>query len=144
MNKFGNHTESGFGGDERILHLVRPGEQFGISAEGVGQGQENSCCTPDELPIDVEETKESLKSRTVLRSGELLNGGSVFLERSGAGGRNLVTQKLEVGGGEHTLLQVDCETMLPAEEEDVPEMSCMSRGVWRKNEDIVQIDETER
>ena len=75
--------------------------------------------------VEIDHTKESLKSRFIQRRRKVSNGGGVLLERMEAGTGEAMAKELCPGNGKLTLAQANCQAMDTAQLQEILEMMNM-------------------
>ena len=97
MNKFWNGVEKILGSGEGEVQHRGPGERLPRTLESICERVENLCCTPENLPVEVDHPQEHLESRFVTRGREGRDGGRVLSKLRITSCVEKVSKKLNLG-----------------------------------------------
>jgi len=100
---------------ESGVHGCGPNQELARTLQSVGEGGKDESRVLDELSVEVDHSKKSLKSRFICRHRKLRDDSGVLDQGATAGAAEAMTQKLNLRDRELTLGKADGEAMETAE-----------------------------
>ena len=126
------------------VQSLRPGKRLAWTLESIRERGQDTSCSREKLSVKVQHTQKPLESRLVLGWRKGRDGVRVLLQAETSRGRKELAKKLNLGDSKFTLGEAYLETVLPAETEDLLEVVNVGGEVLAKDENVIDIDKTER
>ena len=147
MRQGGGGGEGVLGRLESCNHLAGPGHrrlQGRAAHQGVVERPEDGGGGGDEPAIKIDGAQEGHELLDGAGLGVQLDGGEAAVERRDAGGRDMMSQKIQLGDGELALLLIHHQAGLAQAQENFLKVGGVLLCVGAGDEDVVQVGEPGR